>query len=223
MKGRVRSALGHLLGPILTPALAPAWLRQRAESGNRDRAPRSVLLVRFDLMGDVVNALAAAHAVRRRWPEAQVTFLAPPRWRAILQRCSAVDTVLPFDFGALTHWPGCLDFQMWRAAWRLLRRIRSRRFDLAVSIYGPIAGTVVACSGALVRVGYAAEAPRFSFDRALPGRRRNGGPHESVLAARLLGVDAAEWHTLDRTADLPLPDRVAKAESPLIAIWCPSK
>ena len=70
----------------------------------------------------------------------------------------------------------------------LLHGVRGRRFDLAVSVYGPIAGTVVALSGARERRGYRREAPPFSFDRAFDGGRSNGGPHETDLAARLV-----EW------------------------------
>ena len=217
LKYRLRTALGGALAGALAPFLPLAILSRRIREGPRlIGSPRSVLLVRFDLMGDVVNALAAAHAARRRWPAASIVFIAPPQWRPVVARCSAVDHVVSFDGGALTHWPRCLDLRAWLAALRVLRWVRRRRFDLALSVYGPIAGTLVALSGARERVGYAAEAPAFSFDRALPGGRRNQGPHESVLACRLVGPEPPLWHTLDRTDDLRAPGALAGATRPLI-------
>ncbi len=190
----------------------------RRAFGNRHRSgePASILLVRLDLMGDVVNGLSAAHAAHRRWPRAHVAFMAPPQWRAIVDRCSAVNEAIPLDPATVTHWPACLDPQRWGHLLRALLRLRARRFDLAVSIYGPIAGTVVALSGARERRGYRREAPPFSFDRPYDGERRNGGAHESELAARLLDGARPPWRTIDRIDDLPLPRALAGISRPLV-------
>lgn len=175
-----------------------------------------MLLVRLDLMGDAVNGLSAAHAARRRWPRAHIAFMAPPQWRAIVDRCSAVDESIPLDPAAVTHWPACLDPRRWAHLLLALLRLRKRRFDLAVSIYGPIAGTVVALSGARERRGYRREAPPFSFDRSFEGERQNGGPHETELATRLIGGDRPPWRTIDRTEDLPNPEALAGVPRPLV-------
>ena len=167
-------------------------------------------------MGDVVNGLSAAHAARQRWPGAHIAFMAPPQWRAIVDRCSAVDETLALDPAAVTHWPACLDPRRWGKLLRALLGVRGRRFDLAVSVYGPIAGTVVALSGARERRGYRREAPPFSFDRAFDGGRRNGGPHETELAARLVNGSGPTWRTIDRADDLPTPAALAGVPRPLI-------
>ena len=167
-------------------------------------------------MGDVVNGLSAAHAARQRWPGAHIAFMAPPQWRAIVDRCSAVDDTLALDPAAVTHWPACLDPRRWGKLLRALLGVRGRRFDLAVSVYGPIAGTVVALSGARERRGYRREAPPFSFDRAFDGGRSNGGPHETELAARLVNGSGPTWRTIDRADDLPTPAALAGVPRPLI-------
>lgn len=178
--------------------------------------PGSVLLVRLDLMGDVVNGLSAAHAARQRWPRAHIAFMAPPQWGPIVDRCSAVDETIGLDPAAVTHWPACLDPRRWWNLLRTLLALRRRRFDLAVSIYGPIAGTVVALSGARERRGYGREAPSFSFDRSFADERRNGGPHETDLAAGLIGDHEPPWHTIDRTDDLPVPTALAGIGRPMV-------
>lgn len=217
MKRQTRALLGRLAGVALAPALGviALWRRALGTAGARGE-PRSVLLVRLDLMGDVVNGLSAAHAVRRRWPRSHIAFMAPPQWRAIVDRCSVVDETIALDPAAVTHWPACLDPRRWGQILRALVSLRARRFDLAVSIYGPIAGTVVALSGACERRGYRVEAPRFSFDRSFDGERRNGGAHESELAARLVDGDRPPWRTIDRTDDLPLPTALAGIGPPLV-------
>ena len=171
--------------------------------------------MRFDLMGDVVNALSAAAAARDRWPQAHLTFMAPPAWQPIVQRCPAVDEVIPFAGGDVTHWPAVLDPASWTSAARVLGELRRRRFDVAVSVYGPIAGTVVALSGARWRVGYGSEAPGWSFDETVPGGRRNGGPHEADLATRLVQRVEPTWHTVMAEAR---SDLVAELARPLVVL-----
>ena len=175
-----------------------------------------MLLIRLDLMGDVVNGLSAAHAARERWPQAHIVFMAPPQWRAIVDRCSAVNETLALDPAAATHWPACLDLRRWARLLGVLHGVRTRRFDVAVSIYGAIAGTFAALSGARERRGYRREAPPFSFDRAFDGGRRNGGPHETKLAARLVDGDQAPWQTIDLVDDLSTPPALAGVPRPLI-------
>ena len=217
MKRQTRALLGRLAGAALAPAFGVIGLwRRAAGTANAHGEPRSVLLVRLDLMGDVVNGLSAAHAARRRWPRAHIAFMAPPQWRAIVDRCSAVDETIALDPAAVTHWPAGLDPRRWGQLLRAFVSLRSRRFDLAVSIYGQIAGTVVALSGARERRGYRGEAPRFSFDRSFDGERRNGGPHETELATRLVDGDRPPWRTIDRTDDLPLPTALAGTGPPLV-------
>lgn len=217
MKYRVRTWLGRLAWLGLIPLLAVMVLRRKLSGGpESDRAPTSVLIVRLDLMGDVVNGLSTAAAVRRRWPEAHIAFVSPPRWRPIVARCSAVDEVIAFDPASLTHWPRAFNLSAWVDALRTLRRVRQRRYDQAVSVYGPIAGVLVALSAARERVGYRSEAPPLSFDRGLTGRRINGGAHEAVLATRLVDQADPAWQPVDRTDGLPPSAALRGAVRPLI-------
>ena len=213
MKRQVRAWLGRGLWIGLTLGFGLRRLIGGRRSPLTD--PKLVLIVRFDLMGDVVNALSAAAAARERWPGAHVAFMAPPAWQPIVRRCPAVDEVIPFDGGALTHWPMVLDPRVWADAARVVHTVRARRFDVAISVYGPIAGAIVGLSGACWRVGYRAEAPAWSFDEALPGRRRNGGPHEAELATRLIRRGDPAWKTVEAAAE---PKFVADLPRPLAVL-----
>ncbi len=213
MKRRTRTWLGQGLWLLLSLGFGLRRLIGGRRSLPTD--PQSVLIVRFDLMGDVVNALSAVAAARKRWPRAHLVFMGPPAWRPIARRCPAVDELIPFDGGAVTHWPAVLDPKAWIRACSVLRTVRAREFDVAVSVYGPIAGAVVALSGARWRVGYRAEAPAWSFDQALPGRRRNGGPHEAELATRLIRHTDPAWQTIEAETESEL---VAHVPRPLVVL-----
>ena len=217
VKGELRRILGLIIGSALAAVFATRKLSRIVRPRhNRSADPRSVLLVRLDLMGDVVNGLSAAHAARDRWPEALIVFMAPPPWTAIVERCGAVDEVIALDPAEITHWPKCLNPRHWVQVIEALRSVRARQFDLAVSIYGPIAGTFVALSGARENCGYRREAPPFSFDRALEGRREAGGPHETTLATALIGSDSPTWRTVDQVDGLPLPAALTDVPHPLV-------
>ncbi len=217
MKRRARSLIGLVVEAGLTPVFAVMKLWRTVHGRTSSAAePRSVLLVRLDLLGDVVNGLSVAHAARRRWPGAHIAFMAPPQWRAIVERCSAVDEMIALDPGEVTHWPACLDVGRWVRLAHALVRARARRFDVAVSIYGPIAGTFVALSGARERRGYGCEAPMFSFECTFGGGRDNGGPHETKIATALVEADAPTWQTVDRVDDLPVPKALTGVPRPLI-------
>ena len=194
MKHRSRTFLGVMLRILF--GLAFSIARFARTKRTPPIAPLSVLIVRFDLMGDIVNALSATAAARERWPNAHIVFMAPPRWRAIIDRCESVDEILPFDAGQLTHWPTVLNVRAWFNALRMLRYVRARRFDIACSVYGPVAGVVVALSGAAWRIGYQKEAPVRSFDQPIPGHRKNGGPHEAALATRVVANTDPQWKVL---------------------------
>ena len=182
---------------------------------NRPTEPLSVLIVRFDLMGDVVNALSAAVAARERWPNARIVFMAPPRWKTIVDRCESVDEILAFDAGQLTHWPTVLNVRAWFSALRMLSNIRARHFDFACSVYGPVAGVVVALSGAAWRVGYQKEAPFRSFDEPIAGYRKNGGPHEAALATRVVATTLPSWNVLSKR---PSPGERISTKRPHVVI-----
>ena len=219
MKQSLRTCLGRTLTLVTSALLALIficrWIRGR---GKGIEPPQSVLLVRLDLMGDIVNGLSAAHAARHQWPNAHIAYLAPPPWREIVDCCSAVDETIALDPAAVTHWPACLDPRRWVALFRALRGLRRRRFDIAVSIYGPIAGTFVALSGATERRGYRQESPPFSFDISLPGNRCNGGLHETELATQLIGSTAPSWRTVDRSESFKLPAVLEHVKRPLVIV-----
>ncbi|MCL4540990.1 MAG: glycosyltransferase family 9 protein [Chloroflexi bacterium] len=135
-----------------------------------DRIGR-ILIVRLDLLGDLVMSLPAVDAVRRRWPEARIVLLCTPEAAGIAQFYPAIDmiyTYRPLEIRRLRWWLTPSSF--W-ALLRLIRTLRAERFDLALSLFGEFACLFAWASGARHRVGYAGEAYPALFTLAVEGRR----------------------------------------------------
>jgi ADP-heptose:LPS heptosyltransferase len=126
----------------------------RAEA--RPDAVRSILVVEFWNIGDVVLAMPFLAQLRAIFPGATVTLLAQPHAAEIFRNSDLVDDVVTADFpwtaSARKYDPRRYD----RAALRrLFRELRERRFDIAFeSRMDPRAKIVLALTGARRRVAF---------------------------------------------------------------------
>lgn len=102
----------------------------------------NILVVRLGAMGDVIHALPAAASLRSI-PQARITWLIEPRWKALIEGNPDVDEIVT------------LDRRRWSSVARCWRSLRSRRFDIAVDLQGLIKSAVAArVSGAERIVGF---------------------------------------------------------------------
>lgn len=130
-------------------------------------SPR-VALVRLSSLGDVVRALPVVASLRRRWPEAEITWVLEPAPHELLAGHPMVDRflVLRRHLGPAAH-P-----ELW---WRT----RNLEFDLVLDVHRYLkAGLVTALLSAPVKVGYdrgrSAELNwLFTTHRIPPGPRRH--------------------------------------------------
>jgi len=110
----------------------------------------SLLIVKMSSIGDVVHALPVAPALRRRYPQARISW-AVEQWVApLLAGHPAVDHVIelpPMQWRrAGRSW--------WRAFARGLRDLRAQAYDATLDLQGLLKSAVVTLlSGAPVRVG----------------------------------------------------------------------
>ncbi|HEX6819277.1 MAG TPA: hypothetical protein VF120_12945, partial [Ktedonobacterales bacterium] len=123
-------------------------------------AVQRILVVRVDLLGDVVLSLPAVRALKRAYPEAQIDMLVLHATAPILQAEPEVARALTFDPGAWRRPTGLLKPKTWCDALALLRTLRAAHYDLAVCISGDIGSILTRLSGARRRFGYADEAYR---------------------------------------------------------------
>jgi lipopolysaccharide heptosyltransferase I len=97
-------------------------------------SPRNILLIKPSAIGDVVHALPVLNLMRRRWPEARISWLVTPGCAGLLQGHKQIDEVILFErrrFGQAWRSPAML-----AALWRFSRGLPRRKFDLVVDLQG---------------------------------------------------------------------------------------
>jgi len=147
-----------------------------------------ILLVRLRQIGDVVFTTPAVHALRRRFPDAHITYIVEPASAPVVAGNPHLDEVIvaPRRRGVL----GLLDDLA------LGRRLRAGRFDLAIDFHGgPRASLLTWLSRAPVRIGYQIAGRSWIYTRRV-ARPRDLRPRHSVVN---------QWDLL-ATLDIPPPD-----------------
>ena len=105
--------------------------------------PERICIQRLSHLGDVVHALPVFHALRRKYPAARIAWVVQPEFAGLLQGIAGLAEVIPFERrGGLWAW------------WRLRRKLRAFRADLAVDCQANWkSGLATRLSGAKRRVG----------------------------------------------------------------------
>jgi lipopolysaccharide heptosyltransferase I len=113
-----------------------------------------IAIVKLSALGDVIHALPVAHALRRRFPDARLTWIVEARESLLLKDHPDLDGVIPVD---TRKWrrrlfsPGEIGTELWRS----IRRFRNERFDVAIDLQGLIkSGILTALTGARFRIGF---------------------------------------------------------------------
>jgi lipopolysaccharide heptosyltransferase II len=174
---------------------------------------KRILLIRLREIGDVVFTTPAVRALRRRFPDAHLTYIVEPHAAPIVLTNPHLDEVLiaPRARGLRGLW----------ADVALGRSLRARAFDLAIDFHGgPRAALLMWLSGARERIGYEIAGRRWMYTQRVPRPRALRARHSvenqwDLLAA--LGVtppdraaDAVEM-PVDATAAAAVAARLSAA------------
>ncbi|MDR1649043.1 MAG: glycosyltransferase family 9 protein [Synergistaceae bacterium] len=113
-------------------------------SALRPQAGEKVLWIRFSAFGDVLQAAAAAHRFKMKYPGVRLTFLTQPDYADILKIQPYIDDLLFWDIKKRP-----LDF------FKVVRQIRAEKFKWLFSLHrGSAAAIVSLCGGIPRRFGY---------------------------------------------------------------------
>ncbi|MBA2286793.1 MAG: lipopolysaccharide heptosyltransferase II [Ktedonobacteraceae bacterium] len=142
--------------------------------------PRRILVIRLDLIGDLVLSLTAVRALKRTYPEAEIDLLAMPSSARIIapEQDPDIAQLLTYDPNVWRRPRALVQLKNWREAIRVYRLLRRRRYDLALSVFGDWAAIIAVLSGAQRRVGFGRESyPGFMTD-SVPGYHWAPGDHK---------------------------------------------
>jgi lipopolysaccharide heptosyltransferase II len=177
LKKRTQRLLWSTLGAIgyLTRDRS---LRRRKPLRAGDQRIKRILVVRVDMLGDLVLTTPAIRALRLAYPDATIDVLGMPGTAAVLDGDPDISRILTCDVNAWMEPGSWLRGEARRELQTFLRETRRPRYDLAISVCGDIGGVVTRLTGARRRVGYAGEAyPHFMTD-PVPGKRYLTPQHE---------------------------------------------
>jgi predicted lipopolysaccharide heptosyltransferase III len=103
---------------------------------------RRILVIKLRAIGDVLLSTVVLRNLRRAFPGAQLDVLTERPSRDVLEGNPDVSNLLIFDGRG-------------ESGLGLIRRVRSRKYDLVIDLFGnPRSALVAGCSGARYRVGF---------------------------------------------------------------------
>jgi lipopolysaccharide heptosyltransferase II len=139
--------------------------------------PKRILVLRMDLIGDLVLSLPVIRSLKHTYPDAEIDLLAIPSSSKVVMSDPDLAEVIAYDPNIWRRPKALLKMQNWRKVWALRGRLQARHYDLAVSVFGPWAAILAVLSGAQRRVGFGRESyPGFMTD-SVPGAHWQSGDH----------------------------------------------
>lgn len=219
----IRAVLG-LVGTVSSARILP---RRPLHLG--DSHIRRILVIRTDLIGDMVLSLPAIHAMRRAYPAAEIDVLALPSSAPVLAGVSDITRVVTYDPNTWRNPTSLLSPRNWRQVRELLVGLRASDYDLCLSLAGDWASVLAWFSGAKRRVGFSGEAYPGLMTDPIPGGRYHVRQHEvryirslARAAGGIVGDDDLPVLSIHEPAVLSLDAVMVRAgvpaSRPLIAL-----
>jgi len=146
-----------------------------------------ILIIKPSSLGDVVNTLPTVNLIRRKHPEAHISWLINDSIASLLRHSPIIDELIVFErrrFGSLAQLSQFGKF---------LRTLRARRFDVAIDLQGLLrSGIMTWATRARRRIGLSdAREGAGCFYNEIVHVPRAHAVDRYLLAARQLGCDTA--------------------------------
>lgn len=169
-----------------------------------------ILIIRRDNIGDLVCTTPAIHAVREQFPDVRIGLLVNTYNADTVTNNPDIDEV--FVYEKAKHAPGRNRFAVWLDNLRVLRRIRSERYDIAVGCgsYSPRLARYTRFTGARKRIGYVPRDSKQSHGYTIPVAEPERPFHEVEKTFQLFSVLGITV-PLPNMRVFPLEEEVQKA------------
>jgi len=146
--------------------------------------PRRIALIKPSALGDIINTLPVLTSLRRRFPQAHITWVVNRSYESLLQSHPDLNATLAFNRFAFRDGV----FSALSAYASFAHELRRQRFDLVLDLQGLLrTGLMTLATNAPYRIGFrtAREGSRLFYTHALPE------PAETHAVERYLSVAAA--------------------------------
>jgi lipopolysaccharide heptosyltransferase II len=230
-----KSILGILLYLVMCLIGSLFWLKRVGKKyptlTTQNIHARRILVIRLDLIGDLVLSMTIVRTLKRSYPEAEIDLLALPASAQVVMHDPDLNDIITYDPNVWRRPKALLQAKNWRNSYNLLRLLRARHYDIAVSAFGNWAGIIAALSGTKRRVGFGRESyPGFMTD-SVRGHHWRPGDHKHEVdycleLAKAAGATVCPADRISRLYVYPLAqqqlqqlliDEGLEQEKPLIA------
>ena len=166
--------------------------------------PRRILVIRLDLIGDLVLSMTLVRALKQTYPDAAIDLLALPTSAKVVMGDPDLNEIITYDPNVWRRPKALIHPKNWRNAYRVLRYLHAREYDIAVSVFGRWAGVLATLSGTKRRVGFGHESyPGLMTDNVRGHHWRSGDhKHEVDYCLELAKAAGAITSTTDRIPHL---------------------
>lgn len=136
----------------------------KKSGGDSPVEPQSICILRLSSIGDVIHTLPVADLLRRRYPDARITWVAEKSMASLLKNHPAIDQLLLVDTRGWRR--NIFTPAIWKEIFSFLRYFRAQKFDLALDFQGLFKSAVLArISGARRRIGMLGKDRKESWSR----------------------------------------------------------
>ena len=155
---------------------------------------RKILLIKPSSLGDCVHAIPVLNALNKNLPAAEVFWLINSEYADLLTNHSGLAGLILFPRSLFRR--GQLGYSTVAETWRVWRRLRAERFDLAIDLQGLFRSAIMSlASGARVRLGLSDArecAGRFYTHTVRPDPRDVHAVDRYMRSLDALGISAGE-------------------------------
>ena len=168
--------------------------------------PKRILVIRVDLIGDLVMSLTAVRVLKRTYPNTEIDLLAVPSSAKVVANDPDIAQVLAYDPNIWRRPQALLQWRNWRDLFTLIQRLHARHYDLTINLFGQWASLLTMLSGAKRLLGFSHENyPGFLTDTVTGQHWATGDhKHEVDYCLELAHAAGATVTSTDRIPHLPV-------------------
>lgn len=222
----VRASRGLLGGTIYLAVSLWGGARVLAHLGKHEPPlnsalfqPRRILVIRLDLIGDLVLSMVLVRVLKRTYPDCEIDLISVPASARVLEGDPDLTRLLGYDPNIWRRPKALLSKKNWRELRTLLKTLRAREYDLAISVFGKWAGVLAALSGAKRTLGFGHESFPGLMTESVAGKHWTPGEkkHEVDYCLELAQAAGATIQPEDRYPHLFVPQEAEQAVEQILA------
>ena len=166
--------------------------------------PRRILVIRLDLIGDLVLSMTTVRALKHAYPDTAIDLLALPASAKVVMGDPDLNEIITYDPNVWRRPKALIQLKNWINAYNVLSQLHARDYDIAVSVFGRWAGMLAALSGAKRRVAFGRESYPGLMTDSVRGRHWHSRDHKHEVdyCLELARVAGAITSTADRIPHL---------------------